>query len=218
MTIKQDTVDTALARLNGILPLTARQAGLDSKLQQLHKAMLHAYVDIGRSLNRNEMAQQVNDLDKAIHSLQENDLVVFNDDSEPIGAYPFTMESRDHLVTVNGHNVHCMCALDALAVSPMFNLPIRITSRCHISAEPITIQQHGMKISAGDNAQDIFFGIDWSASSNDNCCANSLCTEMIFLKGRAVADNWLAESTGQQQIFPLDEAVELAARFFVPLL
>jgi hypothetical protein len=214
----ENNIVSAVESLNHILPLTARHRALNVPLQRLHTAILHSYIDLGRSLTRNEMALHVDDIDAAVKILQRDDLVVFNDDGEPIGAYPFTMEEREHIVSVNGHTVHCMCALDALAVASMFDLPTRITSRCHVTNEPVTIRQTGRNTPKQSNTSPLYFGINWSAASDNSCCANSLCTEMIFLKNKTVAKNWLGEAPEQRQIFALNDATDFAARFFGPLI
>lgn len=214
----EKNIAAAVERLNHILPLTARHRALDIPLQRLHTAILHSYIDLGRSLTRSEMALLVDDIDEAVNILKRDDLVVFNDNGEPVGAYPFTMEARDHIVGVNGHTLHCMCALDALAVASMFDLPTRITSRCHVTNEPVSIQQTGRNAPKQKNTSPLYFGIDWSAASGNSCCADSLCTEMIFLKNHSVANSWLGEAPEQRQIFPLDDAIDFAARFFVPLI
>lgn len=214
----EKTITAAVERLNRILPLAANQQALDDPLQRLHRAILHAYIDQGRTLSRDEMACYVDDLDEAVNTLKKNDLVVFNANEEPIGAYPFTMTERAHIVSVNGNTVHCMCALDALAVSSMFNIATEITSRCHVTDDPIIIQQHGLKIFNPSDDANIYFGINWDAASENSVCADSLCTEMIFLKNEFVAGCWLGDSQGQRQIFQLNDAINFAARFFVPLI
>ena len=215
---KDNIIDAAVARLNRILPLTARHRALDDPLQRLHKAILQAYIELGRTLSRSEMALHVDNINEAVDILKRNDLVVFDDDREPIGAYPFAMEKREHRVTVNNHAVHCMCALDALAVSPMFDMPTRITSCCHVTSTPVTIRQQGRKGLESGNACTANFGINWSAASTTICCSDSLCTEMIFLKDAAVAEGWLSEEPEQRQVFDLNDAIEFASRFFVPLI
>lgn len=209
-------ISAALERLNSILPLEHSQQSLPSSFQDLHRAILRSYVDLGRTYTRDEMAQQVDDIDAATEVLKEKDLVVFDANGAPTGAYPFTMEEREHRVTVNGHTVHCMCALDALAVSPMFNLITEISSRCHVTASPIDIRQQGTTVNP--EAEKIYFGINWGAASTDNSCADSLCTEMLFLTDQAVAETWLKDASDHREIFSLDEAIEFGARFFVPLL
>lgn len=211
----------AVERLNQILPLTAYHLALDAPLRKLHRAILQSYVQLGRSLNRSEMARYVDDVDGAVEILQRADLVLFHDNAEPKGAYPFTNEEREHIVQVNGHTVHCMCALDALAISPMFDFTTTVTSRCQVTNELISIQQDGLRVLNQQEAGGIYFGIDWSAAVSNGCCADSLCTEMIFLKTKTVAENWLTEvpsaAKGQRQIFALADAMDFAARFFVPL-
>ena len=210
-------VSNAIKRLNDILPLAKRQQGLSKELADVYQKILYSYVDRGKTLKRNEIAQQVNDLEESVRILRENDMVVFDSNGEPVGTYPFTMEQREHKVSVNGHQVHCMCALDALAVSPMFGLETTINSRCHVTAEPVSIHQHNHEIIDADNNRDVFFGISWNSAAN-NCCATSLCTEMIYLKGEQVADQWLAEDKDNRELFDLPDAIDFAAGFFVPLI
>lgn len=210
-------VKNAVERLNKILPLAKRQQSLNKELADAYQNILYSYVGRGRTLNRNEIAGQVSNIDEAITVLKDYDMVVFDSNGEPVGAYPFTMEQREHEVTVNGHKVHCMCALDALAVSPMFNLETTINSRCHVTAEPVSIHQRNREIIDADDNRDVFFGISWNSTAN-NCCASSLCTEMIYLKGSQVADQWLAEDKDNREMFDLPDAIEFAAGFFVPLM
>ena len=121
-------VINAVDRLNKILPLSRNLQSLNKDQADVYQNILRSYAEQGASLNKHEIARQVENIDEAIKVLKENDMVVFDDDGEPIGAYPFTMEQREHEVSVNGHKVHCMCALDALAVSPMFDKQTTINS------------------------------------------------------------------------------------------
>jgi len=210
-------VNDAVDRLNSILPLAESQQSLSNELVDVYHNILRSYVERGRTLNRDEIAEQVGDVDESVRLLREKDMVVFDDNGEPVGAYPFTMEQREHEVTVNGNKVHCMCALDALAVSPMFDLDTSIQSQCRVSGQPVRIHQHGREIVDADDNRDVFFGISWNAASN-SCCATSLCTEMIFLKGAQTASEWQAEDSGNREIFDLQEAVDFSAGFFTPLI
>ncbi|MCK5001379.1 MAG: hypothetical protein KAS57_00030 [Gammaproteobacteria bacterium] len=213
-----EKIDKAIDHLNKILPLKANQQSMSLDMQALHRDILHSYVELGRSLNRGEIAQRVDNLEEAVKTLQQKDMVVFDDSGEPIGAYPFTMEKREHKISVNGHLVHSMCALDSLAVSPMYGVELEINSVCHVSGESVVIRQKGLEILNASAVRDVYFAINWNAASANSCCADSLCTEMIFLKGESVANNWFNEDAEHRQIFTLDEAVGFAAGFFMPLL
>ena len=210
--------ERALNQLNTILPLKTRQESCSPEIKALHQALLQSFVTTGRILTRAEMAQQVSNLDEAITILKSNDMVVFTQDGDPIGAYPFTMEKREHQIQVNGYQVHAMCALDALAISPMFGLDTTITSQCRVTGKQVTIQQSGETIKNMEAAGNLYFGIVWEAADGGSCCADSLCMEMIFLRDGAIADHWLAEDAENREIFTLAESIEFAARFFVPLL
>ena len=211
-------VDNALNRLTDILPLQARQQDCSDEIKALHQQILGSFVKQGHILTIEQMATQVSDLEQAVNVLKSHDLVVFSRDGEPVGAYPFTMDAREHKVRINGHQVYAMCALDDLAVSPMFGLDAQVSSTCRVTGDPVTIKQSGKAIKNKDKAGAVHFGIIWGAASTCFCCADSLCMEMMFLRDTDIAENWLAEDPDNREIFTLDEEVEFGARFFVPLM
>jgi mercuric reductase len=108
-----------------------------------------------------------------------------------------------------------MCALDALAVSPMFERPTIVDSQCRVTGEPIHLEQSGSNFSGG--TLDAWFGINWGAAETGTVCAESLCMEMMFLANEGVARQWLADSADTREVFDLPSAVSFAAGFFVPL-
>ena len=214
----EDKINKAVLRLNKILPLKQNQLSLSPLMNQLYQDILFSYIDIGRSLNRTEIMARVKNIDEVIKVFKEKDLVVFDGAGEPLGAYPFTMESRVHQLTVNSFQLNSMCALDALAVSPMFNTPVEITSKCHVTKEIVYVKQSAFDILNSDEVIDLYFGINWGSASGSCCCANSLCGEMVFLKGKDGMSDWLNTDLENRETFKLDEAIEFSARFFVPVL
>ena len=87
---------------------------------------------------------------------------------------------------------------------------------CHVSGENITIDQFDQEVLNKDISGNVHFGINWNSAAN-NCCATSLCTEMIFLRDKEKADKWLSEDRENREIFNIDEAIEFASCFFRPL-
>jgi len=211
-------VDKALARLIAVLPLKEKQQSCGPEIADLHRRVLRSFVERGRIFSRAEMSEYVTDIDYAVDTLKKNDMVVFSCSGEPIGAYPFTMEQREHQVHVGGNTVSAMCALDALAVSPMFDMQTEISSKCRATGTPIFIRQNGRNIENRDQTDKVCFGIVWGAASSCSCCANSLCTEMMFLSDDRVAEEWLSIDPANREVFTLAEAVDFGARFFVPLM
>ena len=208
-------VSTALKRLDSILPLASGLKSLNSDDAALYCKLLNSYAQQGRTLTRSEVADLVNNPEQALTNIANNKLIVLDAEGNPSGAYPFTSQEREHKVRINGVAVHCMCALDALGVSPMFKVPTVIDSRCRVTGEAIHLEQNGTNFS--DGTVNAWFGINWGAAANDTVCAESLCMEMMFLANEDVARKWLVESPETREIFDLPSAVAFAAGFFVPL-
>ena len=208
-------VSTALKRLDSILPLISGLKSLSGDDAALYCKLLNSYVQQGRTLTRKEVGELVGDANQALNNIVSSKLIVLDADGNPAGAYPFTSEEREHKVHVNGVTVHCMCALDALAVSPMFSTPTVIDSQCRVTGEKIHIEQNRNKFSGG--TLDAWFGINWGAGASETVCAESLCMEMMFLANETVAREWVAESPDTRDIFDLLSAVDFSAGFFVPL-
>ena len=208
-------VNTALKRLDSILPLISGLKSLSGDDAALYCKLVNSYAQQGRALRLQEVGELVGNPEQALNNIVGSKLIVLDADGNPAGAYPFTSEEREHKVHLNGVRVHCMCALDALAVSPMFNTPTVIDSQCRSTGGKVHIEQSGTEFSAG--TLDVWFGINWGAAASDSVCAESLCMEMMFLANQSVALEWVAGSPETREIFDLPSAVDFAAAFFVPL-
>jgi len=185
-------------------------------LAELHKAILHSFVENGRPTDAEEISAIIgaDDVETALKTLQKKDLAVLNGSGKLVGSYPMTLEPTPHKIWVNGHEIYAMCALDSLGISPMFDRKVQIGSSCHATGERIYLAQDGFDIIDAIPSRDVHFGIIWSSPTG--CCAHSLCTEMVFLKDRKTAETWRKECFGRE-VYDLDEAIEFSARFFVPL-
>lgn len=92
-----------------------------------------------------------------------------------------------------------MCSLDALGISPMFGYEVEIETKCYVTGEPIKIKQFNKEIKEGNPTQEIYFGIKWNSPTFH--CADSLCTNMVFLKDQNTAQNWQKEQVCSREIF-----------------
>ncbi|HWP85611.1 MAG TPA: alkylmercury lyase family protein [Terriglobia bacterium] len=228
----------ALERLNELLPLKQRQQALPKPYAHVHRLILRSLAERGRPLTTEEIAAVLGSRASALHALAvlgSNDLIVLdtkvvkeeagkyprleNPEGKILGAYPMTVEETPHRVRVGGpggHVIHAMCAVDALAISPMFGVETCIDSRCHTTGEPIYICQTGKQILAARPSADLRVGIRWQKFSTS--AAHTLCTEMVFLKDGQTAAHWKNTDPKAIELFTLPEAVEYAAAFFLPLL
>lgn len=214
-----DTVSQAVQRLNSQLPLKDRHDRLSEPLKALHREAIKSLVMHGRPPTRPEVAALVGEgeVDAAIARLGKDDLVVLSKDQRQIvGAYPVTSESTPHEVHVSGQTLHAMCALDALSVSPMYEVPVEIYSRCRVSGDAVCIKQEGMRIMEA-TPPTVRVGVRWQMPSGDHA-AHSMCMEMVFLKDDATAAAWHGGDLDHHSVFTLDEAIQFGVRFFKPLL
>jgi hypothetical protein len=211
-------IEQAIERLHSQLPLRARQQALPPELAEVHRAILRSFIERGRPLKSTELASMVpgGDIAGALKRLGDDDLVVLNrDGNEPVGAYPMTLSDTPHRIQVAGHNFHAMCALDALSIAPMYDLEVRIESRCHVTGELISIVQRGMNIIEAHPDREVRVGIHWQNPCG--AAAHSMCLEMVFLRDAETAAKWQNGDTENLTVFTLDEAIAFGAGFFKPL-
>ena len=209
----------AVERLTGQLPLQPRQAALPPGWAAVHRAVLRSLVEQGRPLTREEIAAMLpaGDVDAALARLGGDDLVVLAAGSrEVVGAYPVTCEPTPHQVTVHGHTIHAMCALDAVSVAPMFDAETVIESRCHVTRTPIRIRQSGERLLAVEPSDDVRVGVRWQNPTG--AAAHSMCLEMVFLEDRATGEQWQGGDTDSITLFTVPEAIAFGSAFFRPLL
>jgi hypothetical protein len=214
-----DIVSQAIQRLSSQLPLKERQDKLSAPMKAVHREVIKSLVTRGRVPNRSEIAALTgeNEVDAAIARLGNDDLVVLSKDrQEIVGAYPVTAESTPHEVHVGGHTIHAMCALDALSVGPMYEVPVEICSHCRVSGESVCIKQEGMRVTEATPSS-VRVGVRWQIPSGDHA-AHSMCMEMVFLKDEATAAIWHGGDLANHSVFTLEEATQFGAGFFRPLL
>jgi mercuric reductase len=223
-----------LNHLQSLLPLPRRHRALPAALREIHRSILRSLVDTGKPPRQAQIAARLGSKAAALHALgtmKSGDLLVLsapaklNDrtketladgTAEIVGAYPMTTAATPHKVISNGQAVHAMCAVDALAISPMFGRETRIESKCYVTGTPIRIRQNGAEILEAEPSPEIRVGIRWQDLKS--CAAETICTEMVFLKDAQIAETWRKTDPASIDILTLGEAVELGTAFFVPLM
>jgi mercuric reductase len=228
----------SLRHLHDLLPLKERQHSLVKEHRDVHQAILRSLVERGRPLDRLEIAEMLSVSEHGAASvialLGSYDLIVRNEltvtdartgkdvvldamGGDVVGAYPVTTEETVHRVTVNGHRIYAMCAVDALAVGPMFNVDTLIESECAVTGEPVRLRQRGAEVSdASPAAEGLRVGVRWQRPTT--CAAHVLCRQMVFLRDPDVARDWQASDPVTKELFTLPEAIAFGDAFFRPLM
>lgn len=218
-TIPGMMIPEAVAQLNQRLPLRDRQAKLSDSYRQTHRAILYSLVKQGRALTRAELAAQLGSdaVEDFLQHVAMVDLVVLDAQAKTIaGAYPLTTEKTPHAIEVNGQHLFAMCALDAVAVAPLFAAEVVINSRCHVTRTPLRIHMRESTILLATPVPTIYVGVRWQQPNGH--AAHSLCMEMVFLRDGQTASQWQGGDQLNYSVFTLQDAVEFGARYFKPLL
>lgn len=212
-------VDAAIARLDEVLPLRIRQRELPPALRGAHQGLLRCFLETGKPPMAGDCGWAGNvDADTAIKKLLESGLIVV-DDRRIAGAYPFTTEAREHIVSTPYGEVRAMCSIDALGVGAMFGLPTTIHSRCRASGEEIHLRQDAAaRVVRLSGSAPVFAAMDWNAGSDTASCAATLCLEMMYIASAADCDAWQRVDPVNRQRLTLDEALEFASAIFCPLM
>ncbi len=210
-------ISNAVERLEQNLPLRHNQLQLAPALRQLHQSILYFFLEQGHPplLGDSKFA---GDLSSAIKQLADAGIVVLDSVGVITGAYPFVNEDRGFRVLGEFGEVNAMCAFDALAISSMFEIPVRIESNCRLTGRRILIEQNDTNLSQIEPVEPIYAAIDWDARDNSRSCSSSLCTEMMYIAGEANAFDWQEQSSDKRELFSLKEAHAFIAAVFVPLM
>jgi mercuric reductase len=236
--VDSERLGACLRHLHDLLPLKERQQSLVPEHKRVHQAILRTLVETGRALSRDEIAAMlgVSEVKAAsvIALLGSYDLVVRSEltvtdartgrlvvldamGGEVVGAYPMTTEETVHRVRVNGHRIFAMCAVDALAIGPMFDVAVDISSQCAVTGTPIQVRQQGSHIlAASPAAEKLRVGVRWQRPTT--CAAHVLCRQMVFLQDAEVARAWEDGDPISKELFTLPEAIAFGDAFFRPLM
>jgi mercuric reductase len=224
----------SVERLRQLLPLEKRQRALAPPVRTIHREILKSLATSGKPLRQSQIAAMLGSKQSALHVLAVlagNDLVVLSnpakrdantkqlavpENTEVVGAYPMTTAETPHRVVLGRTAVNAMCAVDALAISPMFGTGTTIESKCHVTGTPIRILQKGTSFAEVRPSPEIRVGIRWQTFTS--CAAHTLCMEMVFLKDEETANRWRETDAASIEILTLPEALELGMAFFLPLL
>ncbi len=128
------------------------------------------------------------DADIALGKLATEDLVHSSGDGEIVVAYPFSGHTTDHVVRFDGgHEVHAMCAIDALGMAPMFDRSIEVVSRDQITGEriEITLRPDG----TGHWQPDEAVVVCGASGDGESCC--SCCPVLNFFASPENGERWL---------------------------
>ena len=132
-------------------------------------------------------------------------------------AYPFSGTPRGHRVLVDRtHQVEAMCAIDALGIAPMLDLPIEIISR-----DPQTGTEIWVLIHPGEGAwwePETVVVLDGCVCTDGPSYRNWCAALNFFESGESALGYLVANPEISGHAIPLPEAIELGRSIFGDLL
>ncbi|WP_349507347.1 bifunctional organomercurial lyase/mercury(II) reductase MerBA [Agrobacterium pusense] len=220
--VTSPAVRDALQAMVGSDHVPNRWSGYDPATDRVRVALLKLYAEDGRAPDRSALAERAELSETAIlpllEELRRRDLVVL-DDERIVGAYPFTDRHTGHRVTLDGHVLNAMCAVDALGIGAMTDRDIAITSQCRHCDAPIRItsRQRGRILAAVEPSTAVMWQ---SVRYEGGCAASSLCATTAFFCSDEHLSLWRGERSADGPGFRLsiEEGLEAGRALFGPSL
>lgn len=217
--VTSQTVRDALLAIDRVF---ASWSGYDPGTDRVRIALLQLYLEGGRAPAASVLAERTGLSEAAIRPLLEKlrcrDLIVL-DGARIVGAYPFADRDTGHRVTLDGHVLNAMCAVDALGIGAMTDRDISIASRCLHCGLPIriTTQNQGRTLAKVEPStavvwQDVHY--------EGGCAANSLCATTVFFCSDDHLSAWRRSRSVDETGFRLsmEEGLEAGRAVFGPSL
>ena len=195
-----------------------RTAALAAPERQLYRWILRQFAAEGRpSLEVTAAAVAAGaDLNQAIETFRRLDLVHLAHGQIAV-AYPFSGRPTAHRVSIDGRpEVYAMCAIDALGIAAMLELPIEVFSR-----DPVSGGEVWVRIDPGDGAwwdpkQAVVLAASYPAlgPSFHSCCS----VLNFFESGEHALQYLLAHPDLTGHAITIPEAIAAGAAIFGDLL
>ncbi len=185
----------------------ARTAQLDEGERSLYHSILRSFAR-GETPDATALATQAEhhglDLPVTLASLAAEDLVHTGADGAITVASPAGRPTA-HRVQLDVHEVHAMCAIDALGMAPMFGRPIRVESSDPVSGDTVRVEL----APDGDASWTPQEAVVVSGSSCDGAAFNGCCHVLNFFSARENAEQYLsARADVRGIVISIREAIE----------
>jgi Alkylmercury lyase len=194
---------------------SARHARLSDSERELYFWILSNFGSTGRPTAANmRLAAEHFGLDphQALHALATQDLVHTDQDQEILVAYPFSGRPTEHRVRFqSGHEVHAMCAIDALGIAPMFDQSIEIASRDPLTGEDMRVELAPDGAGSWQPEETV---VVCGASGSGESCSNC-CPVLNFFVSTENGERWLeARPDVRGYVMTMSDAIEAGRAVF----
>lgn len=171
---------------------------LSPPARQVHRWVLTGFAGTGRAPRRAELERMATergiDPGPALAELTGRDVLAVDEHGEIRAAYPFSPVPTRHQVTWDGGpTVYAMCAVDALGMSAMLDIPVTVTSTEPGTGRTITVHVDRDTARWNPSTAVVFAG-----TSGDACCpsVDRTCSHINVFTTPDAAHAWAAANPG----------------------
>jgi hypothetical protein len=145
------------------------------------------------------------DFESTRRKLASEDLIHIDVAGELAVAYPFSGRPTAHRVSIDGHLVYAMCAIDALGIASMLGRSIEITSQDPVTAREINVSLEPDGTATWQpNEAVVVTGRACEGASFQGCCQ-----VLNFFTSSETAERYLSERQDVRgHVISLPEAIE----------
>ena len=219
--VTSDTVFQALSTFLAAFDLVRRWSAITDVEDRLRRVILEHYGDTGRPPSEGRLSSATGLAPRALSDLlaglEARDMILLDDGGRVAGAYPFTEAVTAHRVTLDGHTINTMCAIDALGVGAMYDRDIAIASRCLACGGVVRLEtrDRGAALERYTPAGTVvWLGTGYA----DGCAAKSACQSMAFFCSDDHLASWREADGAAGFRLSIDEGLQAGRALFQPLL
>lgn len=149
----------------------------------------------------------------ALRRLSSAELVALDASGAVAGVFPLSARPTRHRVILeDGHELHAMCAVDALGVSAMVDQPATI-----LSSDPSSGRRISVKVSDGRAHAEPANTVVLLCSGGGDTLASACCSVIDFYASATAAQGALERSEITGVVLQLVDALDLAVELFARL-
>jgi hypothetical protein len=177
--ISTDGVAYGIERLRHEFPLQARIEAADPASRTAYAMVLQTWLENGAAPRPYIIPLF------SLNKLLELDALVTTESG--LGCYPFSAEKTGISVEYGTHRVNAMCAVDALAIPFLAQVPAIITATCGSCAAPLTI--HLDAGGQGTRCEPDGVKVVYRKLAQQHvACSNDLCPGIVFVCADCATD------------------------------
>jgi alkylmercury lyase len=161
-----------------------------------------APADVARSANT--------DLDRVQRTLDGWTGVYRDDDGRIIGFWGLALPEMEHRFEVDGRTLYTWCAWDPLFIAPLLSTTARVTSKCPVTGETITLVVAPDGVREVDPPTAVLSFLKPTPEMKADVIA-SFCHYVLLFASAEAAEAWIADNPGTF-VLDIDDGFELGRR------